>query len=302
MTTVVSIVSPRQSGSTILTYLLGSHPGIATVGEIQLPENNALCSCGENYTECMFWCGVVDGMSRRGFSFDIRQSDLEFIPGGDGVSDIILRTAVRGPLLEMVRNIGLASVPRARREFDRLLRRNEAFIEVVAGLKGCEIFLDSTKRASRALHLQRSPKLDVKIIHLIRDGRANSWSAMRHGNRSAAEAATHWLVTHMEAERFRRYFAADRWIDIRHEDLCARPKEVLAQLHQFIGVEGLPQIGDFRTNQHILGNSRTRTSSSNEIVLDERWKSDLTSGELGIIEGILGDMNRQYGYLPIMAH
>ncbi len=163
---------------------------------------------------------VTADMKRRGFAFDIRQSDLEYVRGNNRVSDLILRTAVRGPLVEMARNAGMAIVPQARRELDRFLRRNEAFIDVVTELKGSKVFLDGTKRASRALHLRRSPKLDVKIIHLIRDGRANSWSAMRNGDRSAAAAATHWLANHVQAERARRYFPADHWIDIRHEDLC----------------------------------------------------------------------------------
>lgn len=301
MIAVVSIISPRQSGSTILTYLLGAHPEIATVGEARLPEGNARCSCGLEYEECSFWQTVIESMDRRGFAFDIRDPDLEFSPGGNGVSDIILRTAIRGPLLEMVRAAGAAVIPRARRELGRLLRRNEAFFEVVTGLKGCNVFLDSSKDASRTLHLRRSRKLDVKIIHLIRDGRANSWSAMRNGDRSATDAATHWLANHLEAERARRYFTADRWIDIRHEDLCAHPKETLTKLHAFIGVEALPDIGDFRSGQHILGNSRTRAASDNRIVLDQRWQSDLTSTELETIESILGDLNRQYGYTPLVV-
>ncbi len=88
---------------------------------------------------------------------------------------------------------------------------------------------------------------------------------MRNGDRSAAEAATHWLANHTQAERARRYFPADHWIDIRHEDLCAHPEETLTKLHQFVGVEVLPQIKDFRSAQHIIGNSRTRASSGSQI-------------------------------------
>ncbi len=142
MATVVSIISPGQSGSTILAYLLGAHPEIGTVGEVRIACDNARCSCGASYEECGFWKNVTAGMKRRGFAFDIRQSDLEFDLGGAGVSNLMLRTAVRGPLFEMARNVGIAMVPRAHRELERLLRRNEAFIDVVTDLKGCKTFLD----------------------------------------------------------------------------------------------------------------------------------------------------------------
>ncbi len=302
MITVVYIMGPGQSGSTLLTFLLGSHPDIATVGEVAISPGTKtsreafVCSCGSPYRDCEFWQRVTEEMNRRGWPFDIHEFDLAFDPPGRRLSNVLVRTSLRGPILEVGREIGLTIVPQARRELSRLLSRNAAFVETVAGLKECRTFLDSTKRPSRAVHLQRIKHFDVKVIHLIRDGRAFTWSAIKHGDRKVEQAAALWVAKHIESERARRYFATDHWIDVRHEDVCARPQEMLARLHAFIGVKSLPEVANFRTEQHILGNNRMRLKSTTEIVLDERWKADLTEAQLNTIELTLGDLNRRYGY------
>ncbi|HEV2843921.1 MAG TPA: hypothetical protein VG477_03670, partial [Thermoanaerobaculia bacterium] len=63
MTNVVYIMGHGFSGSTLLTFLLGTHPRIATIGELgiaqlakeQLTPDDYLCSCKAPIRDCDFW-------------------------------------------------------------------------------------------------------------------------------------------------------------------------------------------------------------------------------------------------------
>ena len=50
MTDLIYIMSPSFSGSTLLTFLMGAHPSVATVGELKATSLGDIdeydCSCG----------------------------------------------------------------------------------------------------------------------------------------------------------------------------------------------------------------------------------------------------------------
>lgn len=77
MTELAYILAASHSGSTLLSMLLGSHPRVATVGELKLSASamgkisRYRCSCGEFIRQCNFWRKVKKGMAARGFEFDI---------------------------------------------------------------------------------------------------------------------------------------------------------------------------------------------------------------------------------------
>src|SRR5215213_2438897 len=115
MTGVLYLMGHGYSGSTLLTFLLGSHPQIATIGELGIAEHaksqtvpeQYLCSCLAPVRECAFWQRVRREMAERGHDFDVWDSELEFRARGGGLSDIILRAVQRGPVLEMARSAGI---------------------------------------------------------------------------------------------------------------------------------------------------------------------------------------------------
>jgi hypothetical protein len=303
MTHVVYIMGHGYSGSTLLTFLLGAHPEIATVGELGIAEQakrqtspeKYLCSCHAPVRSCDFWQRVRRGMGERGHEFDIWDSDLDFRARGGGIADVILRAVQRGPVLEAARSVGVRVVPRARRELGRILSRIESLAEVVTGLHGSRVFLDSSKRPERAVFMRRIPSFDMRVIHLVRDGRAVSWSGMKNLGIGPEEAAASWVADNRASEQARRYFPQDRWMTLRHEDLCADPKGTLDRVYGFLDIAS-NGLHDFRSvEQHIIGN-RMRLSSTAEIRLDERWKTALTPEQMLAIERQVGFFNERYGY------
>lgn len=302
MTRIVYIMGHGYSGSTLLTFLLGTHPEIATIGELGIapqakktPEEY-LCSCRAPVRECAFWQEVSREMARRGHAFDIWEADLDFRARGGGVADVILRAVQRGPLLETARTVGLSVVPRARRELSRVLSRIQTLAEIVTTLRGSHVFLDASKRPERATLMRRGSGMDIRVIHLVRDGRAVAWSTMKNLGAGPEEAAASWVVDNDASEKARRFFPASHWMRLRHEDVCTDPLGTLMKVHAFAGVTPKNGYHNFRgIEQHIIGN-RMRLSSTSEIRLDDRWKTALDSEQMAIIERKVSPLNRRYGY------
>ena len=304
MTKVVYIMGHGYSGSTLLTFLLGTHPRIATIGELgiaqQAKESTApeeyLCSCHSPVRDCGFWQRVSREMAERGHPFDIWDADLDFRARDGVLADVLLRAVQRGPVLEAARSAGLSVIPGARRERDRIISRIGSLADIVTGIKGCDVFLDSSKRPERATLMQRSGAFDMRVIHLVRDGRAVSWSSMKHLNLGPEDAARSWLADNQGSEHARRYFPSDRWMTLRYEDLCADPDGTLTRLHGFIGVPSTNGYHKFRAiDHHIIGN-QMRLASTSEIRLDESWKQALKPEQMTTIDQLVAPLNRRYGY------
>jgi len=305
MTKVVYIMGHGYSGSTLLTFLLGSHPEIATIGELGIaprakttPEEY-FCSCRERIRDCGFWQRVTQEMAERGHPFDIWDADLDFRAPGSLLSDVVLRAVQRGPLLETARAAALRVMPRARRELSRVLDRIEALAETVTGIKGGSTFLDSSKRPERATLMHRFGDFDMRVIHLVRDGRAVSWSTMKNLNVDAQEATRSWLADNHGCEHARRFFPARQWMTLRYEDLCAAPEATLTRLYDFIGVPAKNGLHDFRSFEHHIIGNRMRLSTTSEIRLDESWKEALTPEQMAYVDQRVAPLNRRYGYGPL---
>lgn len=299
----VYVMGHGFSGSTLLAFLLGAHPEISTVGEVGIaPTSKArpeefVCSCGRPLRDCPFWSDVAARMRARGLAFDPVRDELHLREDLGPLAGKLLHAGLRGPLLEAARHLGLALVPRARRELRRFLDRYVAFVDSVREVQGGRVFVDASKYPERAALLARRPELDLRVVHLLRDGRAVACSSMRNRNMSPAEAATSWARDLRRCERVRARLAPDRWLTLRYEDLCRDPAASLERVFRFAGVDpGAGRIADFRAvEQHIVGN-RMRLQRTSEIRLDERWREALSEPQRREIESILADDNRRYGY------
>ena len=303
MTNFVFLMAHSFSGSTLLSFLLGAHPEIATVGEMFIAQGidpeTYVCSCGQPIGECPFWRRISLEMAARGIPYDVRRNEASFRTNGVGrVSHLLLSAEPRGAALETARSAALALIPGAKRELDRRLRINEALAEVVTGLRGARAFLDASKRPGRLLHLRRIPSLDIRVLHMVRDGRAVTRSTMRNLGRGAEEGARSWLGSVQDAERLRPRFPADRWMTLRYEDLCVDPRATLDRISSFIGVTPGGSVPDFRSvDHHIIGN-RMRLSHTSEISLDERWRTEMPAEQIRAVEKIAGPTLERYGYTP----
>jgi len=324
LTQLVYILAASHSGSTLLSMLLGSHPQIATVGEIKLSAsamgeiNRYRCSCGELIQECKFWWKVKKGMASRGFDFDIADAGTDYRAVKSRYAYWLLGPLHRGRLLESVRDAALGVCPTWRKHLSEIHRRNAALISTVSEIRKADVIVDSSKIAMRLKYLLRNPKLDVKVIRLVRDGRAVSLTYMDPavfadakdqnrrgggggGNRenerlSMTQAAYQWRRCNEEAEHILRRLDKSRWSEVRYEELCKDTDNMLDRVFEFLGLDPQKRIKHFRSVEHHIVGNGMRLDSTSEIKLDERWRKILTTQDLEIFDSTAGKMNLKYGY------
>lgn len=309
-TNLAYILAVSYSGSTLLAMLLGSQTEATTVGEMRALTHSEpdtyLCSCGEHIKKCGFWSEVSKCMAKRGIpDFDITRARLSIHETENGYLRRLLDPLPRGPLLEAVRRTALALSPAWPGHLRNIHRRNGALVEVLKEITGTKVVIDSSKIALHLKYLLKSPDLKIKIIWLVRDGRAVTMSMLKHGiagleqrprQEIVAGAARSWRRNNEAAERVLERLPSSQWLHLQYEELCKRPEETLRGLCKFLGMDTRNLVLDFRSRQqHILGNDM-RLQSGSDIRLDERWRTGLTKEDLGTFDEVAGEANRKYGY------
>lgn len=324
MVRLAYILAASHSGSTLLSLLLGSCPQIATIGEMKFSRkamgdlNSYRCSCGAFIRQCIFWRRVQEGMARRGCAFDLADAGTDYRAVDSPYAQRLLGPMHQGRFLEGLRDAGLGVCRAWRAQLPAIHRRNAALVSTVSEITKADVVVDSSKIGLRLKYLLRNPELDVKVIRLIRDGRAVALTYMdpacfadaqdparraggTGGDRaderlSMAQAAWEWRRSTEEAEHILHSLSQSQWIEVRYEDYCRNTDAVLVRLQQFLGVEASGRSRAFRAvEQHVVGNGM-RLDTSSEIRLDERWRNALTPRDLQQFNTIAGRMNRQYGY------
>lgn len=316
------LLAPSHSGSTLLALLLGSHPDLCTVGELNLsavddPERY-LCSCGERLRVCAFWQRVTEGMRERGVPFDVMRSGTDFRKVPSPFVARLMRPLHRGPMLEAVRDTALALSPTWRAHYPAIQQRNSALVASLLAQTGAKAIVDSSKIGIRLKFLLRNPDLDVRVIRVVRDGRAVALTYMdparyadardpklrgggtggdRERERLPMKAAAHeWRRSHEEADAIVDSLPADRWMQVQYESVCSATDRTLGSIFDFLGVESSASRANFRrAGQHVVGNGM-RLDTTTEIALDDRWTSVLTAEDRQMFESVAGPLNRRFGY------
>jgi len=322
ITRLAYILSASHSGSTLLAMLLNAHPDVCSVGELKATSLGDVeryrCSCGEFIRQCPFWNRVRDALALRGISFDIARAGTDFRLNGRGLTRRLAGALHRGAVFERCRDFALGLSPVWRAQFPEIRGRNAALVDAIRELTGAKTVVDSSKVALRLKYLLRGPEFDVKVIRLVRDGRAvaltytdparfadASSPEMRGGGAggerdserlSMARAALAWRRSNEESEHVLAGLDRSRWVEVRYEELCADPQGTLRRILDFLGLDPSRWVWGFRSvDHHVIGNGM-RLDSTSEIRPDERWKSALSKDDLAVFDRVAGATNRRYGY------
>lgn len=295
-TQIIYINSFNRSGSTILGCLLGRIPGIVFLGEVHnlalYANEHRPCFCGEKINQCYFWSSVIRGLNiNRAF-----QTKLNY----KGVMRRLLR---RGRCLESENwssRLLNTLMYRYAADDDRVLRNIENVYRAFEQKNGATVFCDSSKRTSLAKLLHHRNKYPVKIVQLVRDGRAVVNSVMNRKQIPARQTTKSWLRFHQNQRRLLSDFDSEDVVFLRYEDLCQFPEESLAKICRLVGVEwsGAMNVNP-ASDLHFIGGSptvRNNKHSVEKLRLDEKWRHELSSAHLEAFDLVAGEMNRSLGY------
>ncbi|HSJ45314.1 MAG TPA: sulfotransferase [Euzebyales bacterium] len=292
------------TGSTLLGFLLHSHPDCASIGAAtgltpRVDVATYRCSCGALFVDCPFWKSVATRTMELGRPVDVYQT---------GYWSTHVRMSRRRWLNGLlVRSLGAAALTDAR---DAVLGRLGPIHRTLVGARsstwslaravldvtGRTVFVDTARDHQRPGYLAPARDLDVRAIHLVRDPRGNVASIMRHTGVDVAKAARQWKHYNVEADRVRRFLPDDSWMRLHYEALCLDPQATLDRIARFVGVAPAPlpnDLGDLE--HHIIGNSM-RLQTVEGIHRDERWRRQLDDSDLAVIARIAGATSHALGY------
>lgn len=296
---IAYILGATHSGSTVLAIQLARHPDVCTIGELSgtrfRAEPGYRCSCGSELVKCGFWQRVSAAMAKRGFSYSATTAETDVRNAPNGYARWLLGPMHRGPFFESLRDAALQLSPASRAYLRHHQRLKTALVESVLECTGRPVLVNSSKLGVQLKYHLRNPRFDVKVIWLVRDGRAVACSLMRHEGVAIEQAAYQWRRFYSEAEAIVRRLDRSQWTRARYETLCTDPDRTLSELWQFMGLPARAPESASSSDFHVLGH-QTRLSGFENLRLNEKWRAELSAGDLRRFDAVAGRMNRELGY------
>jgi hypothetical protein len=298
---VVSIGGASRSGSTLLALLLGRPDGSAVVGELRYVWSrgylqNQLCGCGEPFRRCPFWHDVLG----EAYGDPERVPIQEILGLHRSVSQIWHLPALLAP----VRPSTLEG--RVRRYLSHL----GALCQAIHRISGADTLVDSSKLPTFCYLLTRVPRVDARLVHLVRDSRATAFSFMRKRRKpeiqwraaymrrfSPFESALDWNVLNVGMELVRRAKVPCELL--RYEDLVRDPRAALARtLRSSADVFDFLADGEVRltTNHTVSGNPLRFSQATLRIRPDTEWRDRMRGGDRYLVTAMTWPLLLRYGY------
>lgn len=299
---VIYVMGSGRSGSTLFDIVLGNHPDVESMGELtnlvrDCWVRSVFCACGEIGPECEFWREV-----RRRWTTRIGSDDV--------VAYAALKSGVerRGNFLRLAK--GRRSWPDLRRYGEQTF----ALFKSITEVGGRPVVVDSSKIPTRALALARTPGIDLRIVHLVRDGRGVAYSRRKAFARDMSaglpadikptplwRSSLYWTRENLQSEWVRRRLDPTRSVRVRYEDFTDDPAAVLATVGETVGLD----LGDLATDLlacrpmtvgHTISGNRVRMSGAIRLKPDTEWTTRLPAATRRALYLLNAPLMRRYGY------
>lgn len=278
---VVYIGGYGRSGSTLLERILASNYRLFALGELArlpiiLAENSWTCSCGEDLQDCEFWSNFMNNSSVNNKSLE---RWLRLQHQNESFSGLWKKFFSRRKSKEYQELIEVIF-----KEFFNLLPDSVDYV------------IDSSKTARksffRPLEISCNTDLNVKLIHLVRDGRGCMWSNLKGSNRkmergeppnlpfAALRTVISWPLANTAPHLFAWLVGGENYLQVRYEDFVNEPSNSLHRIGEYLNVDLTPQIEMLEKQEavpvsHQLAGNRIRKEESIVLKEDTDWRRNL---------------------------
>jgi hypothetical protein len=314
---VIYLMGGGRSGSTVLDNLLGGIPGYFAAGELRYMWERAVlggqgCACGRSVQECPVWSQVLAQLQAQAMAQGVETATLEEM-ARTIVS--LQRRSVRLRHTWQLLHPRLASAGN-RRDAEEYASYLCKLYDAISAVTGARVIVDSSKSPPDAALLIRWRAAPVRLIHLVRDPRAvtYSWTRVKlNPDRSVAtelppvstlRALADWWKSMLSAAAVRRHRPGPIDATVRYEDLMRRPAAVLAQLATVNGqplpADQLPFITPTTVLQrpnHSIGGNPVRLRRGEVVITeDTRWRHELSRKQYLLATALTLPLLKRYRY------
>jgi hypothetical protein len=313
--TIVFVASTPRSGSTLVDRLVSNNNAAVTLGELKNLEKylnlspggagstrDWVCRCGNRLQDCPFWSEVISRYeSNTGQDPKKMKTEVPTI----GRKNAAFLFAQIGSLLAPSAYLNEVN----RRFYDtvdseRATRNCFETIGAVKELTGKTTAIDSSKRAEQLYSLKKHlPKdFEIKVIHIVRDGRAVANSVRKRCLEAGVKASFNravlsWVIENAMIHNLRPMFKKNEFVRIRYEDLCSDTERTIVTICNELELEYDPlmkEIGE--SEKHNIGGTPRAFDEKTEIRLDRSWGKELSTVEKRMFQVTAGLFNKYMGY------
>lgn len=310
MSKYLYICATARSGSTMLDMLLGGHSKAASLGEFSFLGKalslKQICGCGDKVSNCSEWQKVFDKVRL--------DKDIDLLDNPYALRQWDTKASVVIDHEQQTFNYLLGAKFRSavcRLHFEKPLDfsmplpsqlvkgiNNTAFLyETILQEWDKDFIIDSSKNVNKALALYEQEPKKTKIIILVRDGRG-VFSSRRRSGFSKRQSLAGWLKYYSTSIRvLQKNIPDDALKIVRYEDVIKDPKKELEHICDWIGVSFEHEMASLSHGvRHLVNGNDTRFKRDKGLMLDERWKTELSDDELEWFMDRAGDLNLKLGY------
>ncbi len=298
---VLFVAGLGRSGSTVLSNIVGEAPGFASVGEIMNlwqrgVIDNKVCGCGEPFWDCPFWSAVFEDAF--GSRSAIEAARVDVIKSSLRNADI-LRCWLPGGKQQVQAKIDAYS-PYVEKLFTSIQK-----------VTNCSVIVDASKIPIDAFVLASIPRIELYILHLVRDPRAVAYSWMKKKLYDSSrdeymEQLSPFLSTLIwsgwntliELVWKRR----GRYMLLHYEDLMRQPQPVFQDIMQLCdeSAQNSPFVSEhvvaLGPNHNVSGNPSRFETGQIELKLDDQWASEMHWRDRAMIDILFLPFLARYGY------
>jgi len=298
---LVSLLANWYSGATLFTILLDGHSQIVSNGEAMFFDDQDKrrydCTCGKYIDECDFYRATTRHMKPSdGLDWDKRL----FVQVPRFSRNRILRSLLGSWRYESaLRERFIDAVPAYRRTRDRFIEAQLRFFANARSRAGATIYMDGTKSIRRAQLFARNECCDMKVLHLIRDGRGFCASYLRNESAqppTVSGGVKTWVRHIAQVDAFSRSFPSIPLLSVRYEDLCRSTEQTIRAVCQFLEVPYEDVSAGIMKDTHILGNDMRR-SFNGTIIESTSWRKTLDLDTQAAITSLMRPQLERFGYL-----
>ena len=139
------------------------------------------------------------------------------------------------------------------------------------------------------------------IVHIVRDGRDVALSQIKapFGPKTIAMAAERWVEFVKRIRAIGERFGSNRYVEIRYEDLLARPLATITQVLQLIGEPFDPAVLQFHMDARPVDTDPVNDANIQRPLQTDnsgKWKSVVERRKVEVFESIGGAMLEACGY------
>lgn len=296
---VIYCMGSGRSGSTLMSIILGNHPEIVGPGEIytlhRLHEDKFNCSCGERVEECDYWSKIL--------------ADWQSKSGKDSFDNYVFHSKnkvenFKSPFawLKLIFNY-----PGQSKLYKNYNDNTYHYLSSIIKKSEKPVIVDISKNPLKAFALSKHPDIDLRLIHLVRDGRGIAFSLKnsdraRISKRKVSRTALFWLIVNKQSEFVLK--RAQKGLRINYENFALNTEKTLREIGELSNIDPQPLMdvikGDLADDtSHIMAGNRLRRKKSIIIKLNRDWEDNLDLKKQKTFYKIAGKTMRRYGYMPL---